>query len=362
MNSKQIQRLLRVLVMGAGAGAGVALAFTCVQVYRMTTAAVIPFGMLVLLYCGFGAAGMLAGWLAAPKVIHWCREQTEAVEAYMDALSTAQLAAMAAGLITGLLIAALLTQVLEFLGDSIFTLAASAALYVVLGVMGLSIGKRRTDDFAQMLTNRKPRRAERGNEGTSIKVLDATVLLDGRLEPVLRTGFLEGEMRVPDFVLEELRGLAGSPDEARRLRGSRGLDVVQRLQEDGNLCLRVEDTGDLSQTDADVRLMTLARELNATLLTGDYSLNRAAKAIGLRVLNLNDLACALRQAAAAGDVLTVRITKEGREPGQGVGYLEDGTMLVVEGGSSLVGSNAEVTVTSVLQTSAGRMIFSKVNQ
>lgn len=193
------------------------------------------------------------------------------------------------------------------------------------------------------------------------KVLDSSVLIDGRIEAVLKTGFLEGEVVVPDFVLAELRGLTDSADEAKHIRGRRGLDVAERLQADASVRFRVENTGNLSAQDADVRLMTLAREMGATLLTGDMNLNRAARVIGMRVLNLNDLAMALRQVTAAGDVLSVHVSKEGREAGQGVGYLEDGTMIVVEGGRAFVGHTVSVTVNSVLQTSAGRMVFAKMN-
>lgn len=363
MNSKAVQHLLRLLIVGAGAGAGVALAFTCVWVYRMTTMPTIPFEILSLLYCGFGAAGALAGWFLSPRLVRACIDGMNAVEKYMDSLSTAQMVAMAAGLITGLLLAALLTQVLNFLGDSIFTLTASAALYVVLGVTGVSVGKRRTDDFAELLASKQPlrdRRAAKAGAAT-VKVLDASVLGDGRLEPVLKTGFVEGELLIPDFVLEELREMADSTEETRRIRGKRGLDTAERLKEDPTIRLRVEDTGDLSRQDADVRLMTLVKDHNATLMTGDFNLNRAARVIGLKVLNLNDLACAVRQTTAAGDLLTVRVSKEGREAGQGVGYLEDGTMIVVEGGRSYVGETVHVTVTSVLQTSAGRMVFARLN-
>lgn len=363
MKSKHIQQLLRILLLGAGAGAGVALAFLCVQVHRMTTASTVNFGMLVLLYGGMGALGMLAGHLAAPKVIGWCDEMMSALERSMDALSTAQLAAMSAGLITGLLIAALLSQILSFLGDSIFTLAASATLYVVLGVTGVSIGKRRTEDFSAAMNSTETRRARRARRQAdrAVRVLDSSVLIDGRIVEVAKTGFLAGEMVIPDFVLEELRHLADSADEMKRLRGRRGLETAERLQADEALRLRVEETGETSPQDADVRLMTLVRDTGAALMTNDYSLNRAARVAGLTVLNLNDLACALRQAAAAGDVLTVRITKEGREAGQGVGYLDDGTMLVIEGGRGFVGQTVSVTVTSVLQTSAGRMVFARLN-
>lgn len=360
MKSKHIQTLLRVLLLGAGAGAGAALAFLCVQVHRMTTASTVNFGVLVLLYVSMCAAGMLAGHLLAPRAIRWFDEGMGAVERYMDELSPAQLAAMTAGLITGLLIAALLSQVLAFMGDSIFTLAASATLYVVLGVTGISVGKRRTEDFAAFMNRSQPRRQRTQADAAQTRLLDASVLMDGRVEAVLKTGFLGGAA-IPDFVLEELKHLADAADEAKRMRGRRGLEVAERLKADEDLALCVLDTEPSNEADADLRLMTLARDTGAALVTIDYNLSRAARLAGLTVLNVNDLACALRPVTAAGDVLSVRIAKEGREAGQGVGYLDDGSMLVVEGGRSHVGQTVTVTVSSVLQTSAGRMVFAKMN-
>ena len=361
MKSKHIQTLLRVLLLGAGAGAGAALAFLCVQVHRMTTASTVSFGVLVLLYGSMCAAGMLAGHLLAPRAIRWFDEGMGAVEKYMAELSTAQLAAMSAGLIAGLLIAALLSRVLAFMGDSIFTLAASATLYVVLGVTGISVGKRRTDDFAAVMRRDQPSRPEKRGESGTLRLLDCSVLLDGRVESVLKTGFLPGDAAIPDFVLEELKRLADSADEAKRLRGRRGLEVAERLKADAAIALRILDTEPSAETDADMRLMALARDKGAALVTIDYNLSRAARLAGMTVLNLNDLACALRPVTATGDVLSVRIAKEGREAGQGVGYLDDGSMIVVEGGRSHVGQAVSVTVTSVLQTSAGRMVFAKMN-
>ncbi|MBQ8202141.1 MAG: TRAM domain-containing protein [Clostridia bacterium] len=369
MKSKQIQRILWFLMLCLGAGAGVALAFLCVQVHRMTNASgALNLGTLVLLYGGMGALGALMGHLLSPRLITWCSEAVAALEKHMDTLSLAQLAAMCTGLITGFLIAALLTQVLDFLGDSIFTLAFSAMLYVVLGVMGLTIGKRRTEDFAALLSHlpvmrerRSTRRTNAGADNPGLKVLDGAVMTDGRLEAVCRTGFVEGELLLPDFVLEELRQMAESADATRRVRGRRGLAALEHLQADEHIRLRVEHTDRLPLQETDVRLLSVVRDMNASLLTSDLGVSKMARAAGLPVLNLNDLACALRTVTAAGDVLAVRITKEGREAGQGVGYLEDGTMIVIEGGSSLIGETAEVTVSSVLQTNAGRMVFARVN-
>ncbi len=364
MKSKFVQQLLRYLTIGLGAGAGVALAFLCVQVHRMTTGgAALNFGVLALLYIGMGGAGGLIGDLLAPHVIRWCSEAVSAAVQRMSELTLAQLSAMSIGLITGLVVAALLTQVVKFLGDSIFTLALSALLYVVLGVMGLTIGKSRTEDFTALLAHlpgMRERRIGRKVAEMPAKVLDSAALIDGRIEAVLKTGFIEGELLLPDFVMEELRTLAGSEDAAKHVRGQRGLMVAERLCQDEEISLRETATA-ASPQETEPRLLAYVQAEGAALLTGDLALAKRARQQGLRVLNLNDLAVALRTVTAAGDVLAVRLTKEGREPDQGVGYLEDGTMLVVEGGRERIGETVEVTVTSVLQTSAGRMVFAKVN-
>ncbi len=367
MRSKWIQKILHWLMLGIGAGAGVALAFLCVQVHRMTSeSAALPFGSLALLYLGMGGAGALLGELLAPKMIAWCGEAASEAEKALAELTFAQLAAMSVGVITGLLIAALLTQVLNFLGDSIFTLAISATLYVVLGAIGLTVGKSRTDDFAAMLSHlpgvrRTARRhGSETPEAPRAKVLDGASLIDGRIEAVYRTGFIEGELLLPDFVLQELHALADSPDAARRVRGQRGLQVVARMQADERIPMQVASAEVTDAADGE-RLLALVQAKNAVLLTSDLTQAKNARQAGIPVMNLNDLAVALRTVTAAGDVLAVKLTKTGREAEQGVGYLEDGTMIVVEGGRAHVGQTVEVTVTSVLQTNAGRMVFAKMN-
>ncbi len=368
MRSKQIQKVLRFLIIVIGAGAGAALAFLCVQIHRMTTVnAALPFLTLALLYVGMGGLGALLGHVLAPKVIAWCGEATTAAVRAIEDMTLPQLTAMSAGLIMGLIVAALLTQVLNFLGDSIFTLAFSALLYVVLGMIGLAVGKSRTEDFAAMLShlpNMRERRAAKkaaSAESLPAKVLDSAVLADGRIEAVLKTGFIEGELLLPDFVVADLRDMAASEDASRRVRGQRGLAAIGQLQAEEYIPLRVVAADSVALADAETRLIALARAHHGTLLTSDLALTRSARMMGLTVLNLNDLAVSLRTVTAAGDVLAVKLTKEGREATQGVGYLEDGTMLVVEGGRTHIGETVEVTVTSVLQTSAGRMVFAKMN-
>lgn len=359
MRSKSFRQLLRVLLYAAGAGAGSVLAFLCVQVHDMTSDEPLALWLLVLLYGGMGAMGMLAAHLTAPQIVSWWSEMMADLEKHLDAMTTTQLVSMVIWLMGGLLIASLLTQILHFLGDSIFTMSVSAILYVVLGVLGLTIGAHRADDMAALM---EQGRIRKGSKKPGTKVLDVSVLTDGRIAAVCRTGVIEGGLLTADFVLSELKEMAESSDAAKQLRGQRGLETVKTLQADARLTLQVEVTEGPVPLETDVALMALVREKNAALITADMTMHKAARVAGIPVVNLNDLAIALRTVTSAGDVLSVRLTKEGREPHQGVGYLEDGTMLVVEGGSALIGRTAEVTVTSVLQTSAGRMAFAKLNQ
>lgn len=357
MRSKVLRQLLRALLYAAGAGAGSAVAFLCVQVHAMTSDEPLSLWVLVLLYGGMGALGMLAAHLTAPKIVLWWTDAMTRLEQRMESLTTVQLISMVIWMMGGLLIATLLTQILHFLGDSIFTMSVSAILYVVLGMLGLTIGARRAEDMSLLL---EQGRIRQDKDVSGANILDASILTDGRIAAVSRTGILGSKLYTADFILTELKEMAESPDAVRRLRGQRGLDTVRALQS-GEPALQLIATEGPAPLETDVALMALVREQAATLLTADAMMHKAARVAGLPVVNLNDLAVALRTVTSAGDVLSVRLTKEGKEAGQGVGYLEDGTMVVVEGGSACIGQTAEVTVTSVLQTSAGRMAFARLN-
>ena len=352
MKSKVLKNLLRVLLYAAGAGAGSALAFLCVQIHAVTSDDPLSLALLILLYGGMGTLGMLAAHLTAPKIVILWTDMMAALEKRTEALTTTQLISMVIWLMGGLLIASLLTQILQFMGQSMFTMALSAILYMVLAVMGLTIGAHRADDMAALIAEGRVRK---GGKASGIKVLDASILMDGRIAALLRTGVIEGAICTADFILTELQEMASSPDAAKRLRGQRGLETVKSLPD-----LHIEATT-AAPVEIDVALMSLAREKGATLLTADSMMHKAARVAGLPAVNINDLAVALRTVTAAGDVLTVTLTKPGKESHQGVGYLEDGTMLVVENAREHIGQAVEVTVTSVLQTSAGRMAFAKLN-
>lgn len=191
------------------------------------------------------------------------------------------------------------------------------------------------------------------------KVLDTSCIIDGRIEDLLRTGFLEGQILVPQFVLQELQRIADASNDQKRVRGRRGLDILNQIQEafPERITIHPADYDDIATVDA--KLVKLAQEINATLITNDYNLNKVASLQKVLVLNINDLAQSMRPAYLPGDSIDLKIVKQGKEPAQGVGYLDDGTMVVVEEGGQYIGDEVAVVVTGALQTSAGRMIFAR---
>jgi len=196
----------------------------------------------------------------------------------------------------------------------------------------------------------------------NIKILDTSVIIDGRISDVCESGFLEGVFIIPQFILQELQHVADSADSTKRARGRRGLDILHKIQKMSNITVRIVDEDFPKIKEVDSKLVALARLLNAKVITNDFNLNKVAELQGVSVLNINELANALKPVVLPGETMKIFILKEGKEYNQGVAYLDDGTMVVVENGRRLMGKNAEVTVTSVLQTTAGRMIFSKLKE
>ncbi len=197
------------------------------------------------------------------------------------------------------------------------------------------------------------------------KILDTNVIIDGRIADIVKSGFLEGEIVVPHFVLEELRTIADSADPLKRARGKRGLEMLNKMNEDPRIHLTVYDAykGEIPKhEEVDTKLIRLAKKLDAAIVTNDYNLYQTATLHGIKVLNINELAQALKPIVLPGESLTITLVREGTEPGQGVGYLDDGTMVVVEGGKNYIGKQVEVTVTSLYQTVGGKMVFAELKK
>ena len=360
LKSKLVRRLLRALITLLGAGLGMAAVVGVVVLMRwLRPEEAYSLLHLVIAYVSMGLVGALIFYLLSDRIIRRFMDMCAAVERYLDKLTSAQLAGCILGLLAGMMIAALLSQMLVFLGNSVFTTAFSGILYVVLGATGFSVGHRRSGSLAALL-EKSGRRRGRPADASALarpKVLDASALIDGRIADMARLGFIEGEVIVPGAVLSALRQDAEGNDSIHRLRGRRGLDTLSALQAMESLSVRVED-GD-GPEDAELRLLQLAKETGAAVVVSGHSLDKLAAASGVTLLNLTALAAALRPVVLPGERLQVQVVKAGREPGQGVGYLPDGTMIVVEEGSGLIGQTAEVAVTSALQTNAGRMIFAR---
>ncbi len=198
--------------------------------------------------------------------------------------------------------------------------------------------------------------------GRSYKILDTSVIIDGRITDLCDTGFIEGTLVIPQFVLKELQLIADSPDALKRQRGRRGLDVLNHLQKSSQISVVIWEMDFPEIRDVDSKLMELARQLDGRIVTNDVNLNKVAKLRGISVMNINELANALRPVVLPGELMKVFIIKEGKEKDQGVGYLDDGTMVVVDNSRRMIGQNVDVTVTSVLQTTVGKMIFGRYNE
>ncbi len=368
LKSKLVKRLLKALIALLGVGVALALNMAGIRLWAWTNPGEsLPILTVVLTYIISGLVGGGIFLLLSDGIIRRCIEAGSAVERYLDHMSMAQLLSCLFGLIAGMMIAALLSQILLLMGASMFTTVFSAIMYVLLGVTGFSVGWKRSDDLAALVDRAMARGAARrgrrhGEEVPTArpKVLDAAALIDGRVVELCRSGFVEGEIVVPGFVTEELRRLADSADGEHRSRGRRGLEVLSRLQAEEKISLRLEDTDFPELKRMDMKLLRLAKDLGAAVITDDSGLARTAAISGVAALNLNDLTAALRPVIMPGEALTVQPVKEGKEAGQGVGYLPDGAMVIVEGGSGHLGEQVNVVVTSAMQTSAGRLIFTRL--
>ncbi|MFM7528173.1 MAG: PIN/TRAM domain-containing protein [Nodosilinea sp.] len=288
------------------------------------------------------------------------------LERQIKELPPDRLLTRAAGLVLGLLIANLMLAPLFLLpipSEFGFIKPLTAVMgSVVFAVSGMNLADTHGRSLLRLIspsTLESTLVAEGTLKPSKTKVLDTSCIIDGRIESILATGFLEGQLLVPQFVLRELQQVADAANDQKRSRGRRGLDVLNRLREayPNRLLINAEDYDDIPTVDA--KLVKLAQELNATLLTNDYNLNKVASFQEVEVLNINDLAQAIRPTYLPGDEMDLKILKEGKDPSQGVGYLNDGTMVVVEEGRDYLGEELAVVVTGALQTSAGRMIFAR---
>jgi len=265
------------------------------------------------------------------------------------------------GLILGVILANLISNV--FLSNPLnhqdITLPLLGGLYGVCGYIGLRIGLKKGDEInlaGFQIFSKTPPRSE------NAKILDTSVIIDGRIADITETGFVEGPVLIPQFVLSELQHIADSSDPVKRTRGKRGLEVLHHIQKQADVDVKIIDTDYPSVREVDAKLVELAKEVRGKIVTNDSNLNKVAALQGISVLNINELANSLKPVVLPGEEMNVKILKEGKEMGQGVAYLDDGTMIVVDNGKRQIGRTVDVVVTSVLQTPAGRMIFARLKE
>jgi uncharacterized protein YacL len=265
------------------------------------------------------------------------------------------------GLFLGIMVANLVSNVLlsGFWNDHSIALPLYATLYGVCGYIGLRVGLKKGEEFH--LPGWKSL-AKSPVRGENAKILDTSVIIDGRIKDVAETGFVEGPLLIPQFVLGELQHIADSSDSVKRTRGKRGLEVLHHIQKQVGVEVRIIDRDYPAVKEVDSKLIELAKEVSGKIITNDSNLNKVAQLQGIDVLNINELANALKPVVLPGEEMNVKILKEGKEAGQGVAYLDDGTMIVVDNGRKNIGRIVDVVVTSVLQTPAGRMIFARLKE
>lgn len=299
-----------------------------------------------------GMVGAMAGAIGALLII--------LVEMGMRKVSVRGLSSAVFGLLLGLIM-------WKLVADAVSTSALSqeyialikVTLMLIFCYLGMLIGLRGKDEFNIIIPYVRLRRQDQAEEMT---ILDTSVIIDGRIQDIFKTKFLEGKVIIPRFVLKELQQVADSTDPVKRQRGRRGLEVLHTIQKEAgqNLTINEEDFPETYEVDA--KLVKLAKLIEAKIMTVDFNLNRVASFQGIKVLNINELANALKPVVFPGEQMQIKLLKEGKEHNQAVGYLEDGTMVVVEDARRLLGQEVKVTVTSVLQTQAGRMIFTKLEK
>jgi uncharacterized protein YacL len=302
-----------------------------------------------LIPLGFTVFGIVVAPFILRPVLSYIQEWSRSIRAATLILGTL-------GLLAGLLVGALLSLAL-FTLPGIGGFVAPFVVSFLFGIVGVAVLVGREEEFEEFLARHAP-------AGSALStprdiVVDTSAIIDGRIADIAATGFVPGHLVVARFVLDELRHIAGSADGLRRTRGRRGLDVLSRLQKEAEVTIRIVDDDFPDVKDVDARLLRLCKKLGAPILTNDFNLNRVAELEGVRVLNVNDLANAVKAVILPGEDMAVHIIQEGKEIGQGVAFLDDGTMVVVEGGKRYLNEQLDVTVTRVLQTVAGRMIFAQ---
>ncbi len=320
--------------------------------------------VIVLAVCS--VLGGIVVFIISHKIIRTLQGFTDWVEQKLQEIPVQDIFFGVIGLTIALIIASLLMNLVRLIPFTILSTLVSILLYLILGYLGINVAIRRRDEFGSLVGlfkkasfSKDKDKVGKSNNDVRPKILDTSVIIDGRIFDICKTGFVEGPLVIPTFVLEELRHIADSSDTLKRNRGRRGLDILNKIQKELSIAVEIMEKDFPELAEVDTKLLKLGEFINGKVITNDYNLNKVAEFQGVEVLNINELANAVKPVVLPGEEMVVQVIRDGKESGQGVAYLDDGTMIVVDGGKKHVGETIDVLVTSVLQTAAGRMIFAK---
>lgn len=316
----------------------------------------------LIISIGFSLVTGIIFYLLSSKIIEKGKKLTSVIENELQKIPAIEITLSTIGLIFGLIISYLLSQPL--LTIPYFGVFASIIVYALFGYLGIKIPHKKGDDLANVISNigslkKSGKDKIKVNYKSCPKILDTSVIIDGRIADICKTGFIEGPLVIPTFVLEELQHIADSSDGLKRNRGRRGLDILNKIQKELSVEIIIHEKKFEDIQEVDSKLLKLTQQLKGKIITNDYNLNKVAEVQNIDVLNINELANAVKPVVLPGEEMIVQVVRDGKESGQGLAYLDDGTMIVVESGRKFIGETIDVLVTSVLQTSAGRMIFAK---
>ena len=315
------------------------------------------FGLTTTWRIGLGLAAFLCFALVSKITMSGVMQIQESFDCYLDNTSLQTLLGGTLGLLLGIVTGVLCSyplSVIDGVGKYL-----TLGVFVFTSLSGLKIGSRRSNDLLKIFPNMELNQKQGASAFISGKVLDTSAIIDGRILDVYLANFLEGTLIVPTFVIEELQHIADSSDNVRRNKGRRGLELLAKMQKHPRVKIDIIEPDIWEEREVDAKLIRLCKQIDAAIITNDYNLNKVAELQGIKVLNINELTNAVKVMVYPGETMHTSIVREGKENGQGVGYLEDGTMVVVEDAINDIGNDLEVMVTSVFQTAAGRMIFTR---
>ncbi|MFZ5974482.1 MAG: PIN/TRAM domain-containing protein [Bacillota bacterium] len=366
-----MRKFARFFIAFLGLGIGPAIVFLIFLLLQSFNIIIHDFNTLLVIYIASAIVCGMLMYIASAPIIRGITHAYRWIEKKLYEMPINDVIYGVMGLLVGLVISFFISQLINQIPIPVVPVVLSVLTYVGLSVLGWSFAvKRRSDILAAGLFKRAPKegREERTERRSARdkdivakpKILDTSVIIDGRIFDICKTGFIEGALIIPGFVLQELRHIADSPDSLKRNRGRRGLDVLNRIRKELDTPVRIveKDYDDLNEVDS--KLLRMAQEMSGVVVTNDYNLNKVAEVQSVTVFNINELSNAVKPVLLPGEEMQAHIVKDGKESGQGVAYLDDGTMIVVEGGKRHIGEECTVVVTSVLQTAAGRMIFAKI--